>query len=256
MRPRASSLDQGRAAYAAVVDDYERAAIGGEIAAALAAAGLALHDPGAGVAAAGAAPALSAMYGRWLASQRRKYERTVGTAVAESGLTPDDLASRLTSTVPHATLLGEVMDAAARTALEEKLDVLGRLLACGALADGVGVDEELMWVRIMAKLEAPHLRALSALDAAQPTDTDRADWMYERTRAAFNAVGSSDPVLRSHVLSELEGSKLAQWRYGDSHPASYGLSSGGSAGDRFWSITKLGVTCLDRFYRRGERTGG
>jgi hypothetical protein len=236
------------------VDDFERAAIAGQVAAALAAAGMAISDPVVGAAAAGAVPVLTAMHDRWLAGQRRKYERTVGTAVEESGLAPEELASRLTSTVPRAALLGEVMDAAARTALEEKLDVLGRLLARGALADETSLDEELMWVRIMAQLEAPHLRALTALDAARPDDSDRASWMYDRTRAAFEAVGATDPVLRSHVLSELETSKLAQWRYGDSYPASYGLSSGGSAGDRFWNITKLGTACLDRFYRRGEQT--
>jgi hypothetical protein len=62
-----------------------------------------------------------------------------------------------------------VVTAAAETALDAKIKTLGGALATGAMAaDDAIVDEQRLLVRILADLEAPHVRVLVQLAEPHP----------------------------------------------------------------------------------------
>lgn len=239
------------------MDDIERATVATRVLSQLLTASISLHDPGAGVAAAAASPLVDEMSARWLHRQRQKTEYMVAAAAEGSGLKPEDFVERITADPVKLALLGDALTTASVTALDAKVAALGRALAAGALAvDDADVEAERLWVQLVMQVEAPHLRFLAALGeplVAVYAGEEVGIQMFDRTVAAFNAIGPNGSPLLKLVPTTVETLGLAQWRYGDSYPASYGLGSGAFASDRIWSLTSSGNLVLERFVALGGR---
>lgn len=88
----------------------------------------------------------------------------------------------------HQELLARALTIAQDTAMRDKRRALGRALAAAASDTGTKVDEELLWIRVLADLDEPHIRVLRIL-AAPP----QRDISYNGTPFA---IGEDDPGLR------------------------------------------------------------
>lgn len=97
---------------------------------------------------------------RW----RRNAEEMLAEAAHTAELEDDQLLERLLASPARQELLASALEAAAHATLQEKVKALGQALADGALADDDQVDHELLFVRAMVDLEAPHVRVLHLLD--------------------------------------------------------------------------------------------
>lgn len=97
-------------------------------------------------------------------------------------------------------VLGEALEAAARTGFEAKRRLLGRTVG-NALLDGAAVDPAVLMVHALAQLEPVHVRALVRLESVVgPPDEVFTD------RTALDEFNKSQPV---PVLATLETSGVA-----------------------------------------------
>lgn len=229
------------------MDETEHASLGLKAVTATTAAMIALQDPGTGIFIAGAVPILDEMQARWLRRERQKVGQAIQVAVDKTGFSADDFLKELTKDDLRLALLSEALSAAARTAVDAKIRALGVALANGALAnDDARLDEERVWVQILAEVEAPQLRVLQVLSADKPADESHFTWMYDQTGRAVKAFGTESSVIRERLISAMESQSLIQRKYGDQLPASYDLRGGASASDRFMLITETGRAVLRR----------
>jgi hypothetical protein len=76
---------------------------------------------------------------------------------------PDQLAAKVLDTDETAELTRRILEAAARTTLEDKLRALGRVLA-NALNGIDTIDDALILADALRDVEAPHIRALALID--------------------------------------------------------------------------------------------
>lgn len=235
------------------MDDTEHASLGLKAVAATAAAVISLQDPSTGIFVAGAVPILDEMQTRWLRRERQKVGHAIQVGVDKTGLSADKFLKELTKDDLRLALLSEALSAAARTAVEAKIRALGNALANGALAnDDARLDEERIWVQILAAVEAPQLRVLHVLSADKPSAESHFTWLYDQTGRAVKAFGTESSVIRERLISGMESQSLIQRRYGDQLPASYDLRGGASASDRFMLITETGRAVLRRVSEPGS----
>lgn len=122
-------------------------------------------------AAQGAGAVLDLVADRWRSRQTSQATGAVEVAVRKSGLSPAQLAEMLVSD-PRALLVATTaFNAAAETALCEKVHLMGCVVA-NAATDTALVDEELLVARAMRLLEAPHVRILALLNEPPGYDAD------------------------------------------------------------------------------------
>lgn len=141
------------------------------------AAGLAGYlGPGAGAVAAGAVPLvlagvdhISAVIGS------RRLEHGVETLLdgAEDfgAKTTEEFIAFIEAAVSdeeHQALLARALTIAQDTAMRDKRRALGRALASAAGDTGTKVDEELLFVRVLADLDSPHIRVLRITSTIPP----------------------------------------------------------------------------------------
>jgi hypothetical protein len=230
------------------VDPKEKTGLAVRVGGAVAAAAASIADPVAGLVAAGLVPAAEAAVSRWQAQQARNVENALSDAAEASGLGIDHLLDRLAADPTRLVFLSEALTAAARSTFSERIRALGRALASGALAaDDAKVDEERLWVGILAAVEAPHLRILQQL--VLPRDQQPHGTAPQQPTLA-EAAGVSY-VMAGRLLADLERHGLADWRWGETYPQSYPEAHGASASEKFWSPTRLTPELLDRFRAAG-----
>jgi len=68
----------------------------------------------------------------------------------------------------HQELLARALTIAQDTAMRDKRRVLGRALAAAASDTGTKVDEELLFIRVVADLDEPHIRLLRLMRVGRP----------------------------------------------------------------------------------------
>ncbi|SNR95427.1 hypothetical protein SAMN06272737_14612 [Blastococcus mobilis] len=176
-------------------------------------------------------------------------DNALDEAAEASGLRIDNLLDRLAADPARLVFLSEALTAAARSTFSERVRALGRALASGALADDEArVDEERLWVAILAGVEAPHLRILRQL--MLPRDQQPYGTTPQQLTLA-EAAGVSY-VMAGHLLADLERHGLASWRWGETYPQSYREAQGASASEKFWQPTSLTPELLDRFRAAGR----
>lgn len=100
--------------------------------------------------------------------------------------------------------------AKAETAVEAKIRALGDALANGALAnDDARLDEERIWVQVLAAVEAPQLRVLHVLSADKPAEESHFTRLYDQTGRAVKAFGTESSVIRERLISGMESRPMA-----------------------------------------------
>lgn len=173
-------------------------------------------------------------------------------------MSPDELAGVATGDPTRLLLAGEVIEAAMRTVLDEKLAALADALANGVTATGAGaLDREFVFVRALSDVEAGHLRVLDKMvtedvwgHPARPRAFPMASlpgWELRELREKLVDVADLIPA----VLATLERHALVEvvpvdW-VKETNQAMTGWSHGGK--DPKWRGTELGEWFLERVRR-------
>jgi len=211
--------------------------------------GLAIGGPAGAVVGAATEPALEQLVSAALALRRRRGERAYEVAADEAGMSPDELLRSILGDERLLDLAVAVVTAAAETALDAKINALGRALATGATAaDDAVVDEQRLLVRILADLEAPHIRVLVQLARPHPRGRSvevprvggetRPGWAVDDLEEALaSARAILEPILR--VL--------------EAHGLATEVASAVGAAYNACSVTDAGLACLTLLGRRAEQ---
>lgn len=164
-----------------------------------AAAGVAgLPSPVAGAIAAGLSPVAVAGLTRITKAVRfRRLEhcaQTLEDAADEYGAeSPEQFADFVEAAVrdeEHQELLARALTIAQDTAYRDKRRALGRALAAAASDTGTKVDGELLFIRVLAELDEPHIRLLRLMSLPPPS-------LDALNREHFLAVGQP-PIRQWH----------------------------------------------------------
>lgn len=155
------------------------------------AAGLVWHDPAVAIAGAMAGsilpPAAEWAFLRIRQGMGRRSQKVIDVAGETAGLSSEELYARICDDEKLQVLTFKAMDAAARTAWEDKLRTLGRSLASGVLAsDETKFSTEELIMAAIADIEAPHLALLDLLVAWQLGQNE-----YKETPVQFYTPGYS-----------------------------------------------------------------
>ena len=162
------------------------------------AAGLAGYlGPGAGAVAAGAAPVVLAgldyMAGT-IGSRRLEHATETLTDAAEAfgAKTAGEFAGFVNGAISdedRQELLARALSIAQDTAMRDKRRALGRVVAQAARDTGTKVDKELIYLRVLADLDPPHIRLLRLM-TTKPAHQDAVNQQME-------AIGR-DPIRQWH----------------------------------------------------------
>lgn len=226
---------------------------------AMTAAVVAAANPTAGVLVAGVVPLVDEAARKWLKYQALQMATTLGIAHHRSGLSVDEFISEAGRRPETQVLLGEVLEAAARSTMEEKIRALGEGYAEALMSEeSAVVEEERLWISMLGEIQRPHVLALKALAVDGPDMSSSepetilgerqghmVEFMWEQRGEVVAAAGGREVLFRQ-MTTTLVRLGLARSRRGDSFPSSYGLDHGGFASDVFWQITDLGREMLKR----------
>ena len=162
--------------------------------------------PMAGTLAQGAAPLVLAGMD-WFSATigKRRIEHateTVMYAAEEFGAeTPEDFVEFVKKAVcdeEHQELLARSLTIAQDTAMRDKRRALGRALASAASDIGTKVDEELIFVRVLADLDEPHIRLLRLL-STEPPEVAVQPGVFQRSLQSIDAERGWYPSLITQV---------------------------------------------------------
>lgn len=166
--------------------------------------GASLAGPDAGATATALAPSLAALIDRLsgvLRSRRgANAEETLTCAIDAASIPAEEFIDRALSDDRHSELLVRALTAAQDTALREKRRALGRALADAVCGDA-DVNDELLFIRAVADLDAPHIAVLKVISLAPPAirPFPRA-WTYKAVLEKLPVLGDT----LSAILATLE----------------------------------------------------
>lgn len=120
---------------------------------------LAAAFPPAAFAVVGASAAMQAFGDKLNAQQQESLASLVGSAQGECGLTAENVIMRLAEDEDLCLLAAEAFDAARRSRIRTKAASLGKCLG-NMLNDSDLIEVESVWLRILARIEPPHLNVL------------------------------------------------------------------------------------------------
>jgi hypothetical protein len=140
----------------------------------------------------------------------------LGGAARRLGRAPVDMIEDALSQPRHAQLLGEAVQAAARTVNEQKLRALSRALANGLSHDETRLDEEQLVLSALAEVDTPHIKLLIQLGPERSRSRTTSSNLRSRTAPSrgrtaaslANACNMSEPAARA-ALSVLQRAGLA-----------------------------------------------
>jgi hypothetical protein len=105
---------------------------------------------------------------KFAAGARRRQAEVLASAI-ECGIPEEELSERIDASERTLLLTGFALNAAARTAWEDKVRTLGRSLASGLLAeDNATIDTEQMIIAAITDIEGPQLAMLELLVRWEP----------------------------------------------------------------------------------------
>lgn len=120
--------------------------------------------------------------------------RVLEIAAQQLDITTEALGRAATADPARLELLARVLESAGRTALDEKVDALGRILAMGLGSEGAALDHAFLIAAALDELEEPHLRFLRFFERASKGAGVEPDLLFDvwQVMADF---GSSGPML-------------------------------------------------------------
>jgi hypothetical protein len=131
---------------------------------------------------------------RW---NRNSAEMLADAAQAASE-SPEELLIKAVSDDRRHELLARAIGTAQDTALRDKRRALGRALAAGIAGDDAQIDDELMFMRAIADLDAPHIRVL-ALMASEQAQAGQQSGSPFHAGWSPATIAARDPGLRDTV---------------------------------------------------------
>lgn len=214
-----------------------------------AATGVAVGGPP-GALAGAAAPALAALWRGARAADERQWQQAAEatqTAADALDVEPEAVVDQALADPGRTELLRRVVQAAGRSAIEDKVHALGRVLATGLHDDGARLDEALPLAAALAELDPAHVRLLAHM-ADRGMYTDHPAQLGDRPRLGLHRLGEALPgseLVATSVMRTLERHGLAD----DPNP---GVMDGGDMSitdpDHIgpgYAVTPLGRRCLD-----------
>jgi hypothetical protein len=115
--------------------------------------------------------------------------------------TPEEFLEFINAAVSdedHQELLARALSIAQDTAMRDKRRALGRALASAASDIGTKVDEELLFIRVVADLDEPHVRLLRLMNTAPHTQW--APWKVLEEDPGLTSPWALMSVLTRHQL--------------------------------------------------------
>jgi hypothetical protein len=205
-----------------------------------------LNSPGAGAIATVLSPFAVAGLQRifdTLGSRRKEHvaQTLLDGAEAFGAKTEEDFATFLEAAIcdeEHQELLARALTIAQDTAMRDKHRALGRALAAAACDIGTKVDAEILFIRVLADLDEPHIRLLRVMSTVPPHLAQRD--LQARQWYPWSIV-QADPGLTDAIWSlfgPLERHRLV-WSAGDYHVP-------GGAMEPQYEITQYGDWFLTR----------
>ena len=179
---------------------------------ALVGSALELFFPNWGVVTAPAIAAIDTNMTYWL---QRRAASCASEAEAVAGQSIEEIVSALSTSDSGVALLLGVSSALETAAFEEKCRALGACLGNAAKsADAeLAAESEAVWVRIISRLENPHVRMLKALNEAvvgDPMTAGQGDWFVAAEDLKLQAEWYGGSV-RAAVWGELVGLGLVEY---------------------------------------------
>ena len=222
-------------------------------------AGVALHEPGLGLAAvpvgavAGSVTqeAISAV-SSLLEQRRSRIERFAGEAEKTTGTQMEKLLREAGTDPRTLEMLARSVEAASRSLDDQKIDLLARIFVSG-VHDSAKVDEANILIEALRQLEAPHLRLLSVLAEPGPhlvpgrptEDRPRTPENMARIHTwRAEDIFAVDPGLRGAydaLIARLYALGLV-----------YDEGSGRLDYEPLWFLTQLGRACVQYLGERGS----
>lgn len=130
---------------------------------------LVVPEPMRGVVAHGLAPVLSSVqehiYHKWNAIRIENSAHVIEDAAFNLGISPEGFLDVVREDPKLLALTAQAMNVAASTVLQQKIKVLGRLVANG-VQDEAKVDESVMFLAALQDIEAPHIDVLLEMGTA------------------------------------------------------------------------------------------
>lgn len=131
-----------------------------------------LLGPDAAAAATALSPALEAVLSHVAGRIKQRWNRntaeTLADAAEASGEPVEDLLLKAVADDRRHELLARALGIAQDAALRDKRRALGRALAAGIAGDDARIDDELLFIRAVADIDAPHIRLLALISDDQP----------------------------------------------------------------------------------------
>jgi hypothetical protein len=144
-------------------------------------------------------------------------------------------------------LLTRALSIAQDTALRDKRRALGRALAAGIVGDDACVDDELLFIRTVADVDAPHIRLLGLL-AAQTAMAGQKSGNVFQAGWSLDAIAAADPGLGDAVPALLSTLRLHAL-ITDEEPVT--MYRGPGAVSTCYNITESGRQFLNRLVENG-----
>ena len=100
----------------------------------------------------------------------------------------------------HRELLARALTVGQDAAIRDKRRALGRTLASAASDTGTKVDDELLFIRVLADLDEPHIRLLRLMQTVPKRQADR---RWEQVTWEVSSITDADPGLSDTAVQLL-----------------------------------------------------
>lgn len=177
----------------------------------------------------------------------RNIERVLGETAEHLGTDGDGIVVAA-DTDEKMFLLGQGLDAGAKTVLDQKIKTLGRVVAHGLGGDEAALPVQSMILAALRDMEAPHIKVLAEIGGLTSGDTTRPIAGSSRTYLVLASKFSGYLAALPAILAVLErhGLITRQPQTIDGKNVNWAIRYGSvpTSDKEVWELTTFGVECL------------